>query len=439
MVGARIALIVGLGAVVVGAAIGVPIGLAAGFAGGWLDDAMSAAMDILIAFPLLLLAMLIVAVTGASLLTVTVAIGVSVSAIVARLTRVVAKRVLAQQYITAARTSGTGSLGIVWQHVLPNIWPTISVNLGLLFGVAVLAEASLSYLGLGAPPPNSSWGRLLQEAQSTVMTAPLGAIAPGVFLVILVIGVNLLVDGAARRLRPDPGARPMSAARCGGRPPGRPVPPDAAAAQAPLLEVASLSVTSPDGVARVKDVSFSVAPGERLGLIGESGSGKSLTAFAIIGLLPAGLAASGSILLDGTQVVGAPEKRLVPLRGRVCAFIFQEPLTALDPLMKLGRQLAEPIARHQGLRGADLRRAVLEALDEVRLPEPERIAESRPYEISGGQRQRVAIAMALACRPQLLIADEPTTALDVTVQSEVLALLDRLVADRRHGPHLREP
>ena len=195
MVGARIALVVGLGAVVVGAAIGVPVGLAAAFAGGWLDDAMSAAMDILIAFPLLLLAMLIVAVTGASLLTVTVAIGVSVSAIVARLTRVVSRRVLAQQYITAARTSGTGSQGIVWQHVLPNIWPTISVNLGLLFGVAVLAEASLSYLGLGAPPPNSSWGRLLQEAQSTVMTAPLGAIAPGVVLVILVIGVNLLVDG----------------------------------------------------------------------------------------------------------------------------------------------------------------------------------------------------------------------------------------------------
>jgi peptide/nickel transport system ATP-binding protein len=206
--------------------------------------------------------------------------------------------------------------------------------------------------------------------------------------------------------------------------------PAAAARQPGLLEVASLSVTSPDGVARVKDVSLSVAPGERLGLIGESGSGKSLTAFAIIGLLPAGLTASGSILLDGNQVVGAPEKRLVPLRGRVCAFIFQEPLTALDPLMKLGRQLAEPIARHQRLRGADLRRAVLAALDEVRLPEPQRIAESRPYEISGGQRQRVAIAMALACRPQLLIADEPTTALDVTVQSEVLALLDRLVADR---------
>ena len=195
MIGARIALVVGIGAVAVGAVIGITAGLTAAFAGGWLDDAMSAGMDILIAFPLLLLAMLVVAVTGASLLTVTVAIGVSVSAIVARLTRVVSKRVLAQQYITAARTSGTGTLGIVRQHVLPNIWPTISVNLGMLFGVAVLAEASLSYLGLGAPPPNASWGRLLQEAQSTVMTAPLGAIAPGVFLVMLVIGVNLLVDG----------------------------------------------------------------------------------------------------------------------------------------------------------------------------------------------------------------------------------------------------
>jgi len=195
MVGARIALVVGLGAVGVGAAIGIPVGLSAAFAVGWLDDTMSAAMDILIAFPVLLLAMLFVAVTGASLVTVTVAIGLSLSAIVARLTRIVAKRVLAEQYITAARTSGTGWLGIVRQHILPNIWPTISVNLGLLFGVAVLAEASLSYLGLGAPPPNSSWGRLLQEAQSTVVTAPLGAVAPGIALVILVIGVNLLVDG----------------------------------------------------------------------------------------------------------------------------------------------------------------------------------------------------------------------------------------------------
>ena len=197
-----------------------------------------------------------------------------------------------------------------------------------------------------------------------------------------------------------------------------------------LLQVAGMGVTSAEGMDLVRGVSFEVGPGERLGLIGESGSGKSLTAFALIGLLPAGMRSSGSILLDGTEVVGATEKRLVPLRGRIAAFVFQEPLTALDPLMKLGDQVAEPIARHQGLKGAALERAVLEALDEVRLPEPERIARSRSYEISGGQRQRVAIAMALACQPRLLIADEPTTALDVTVQAEVLTLLDRLVAER---------
>jgi peptide/nickel transport system ATP-binding protein len=197
-----------------------------------------------------------------------------------------------------------------------------------------------------------------------------------------------------------------------------------------LLDIASLTVTSPDGVARVRGVSFSIGPGERLGLIGESGSGKSLTAFSVIGLLPSGLRATGSVVLDGTQVIGATERVLQRVRGRVCAIVFQDPATALDPLMPLGRQVAEPIARHQGLRGAALRRAVLGALDDVRLPDPERIASARSYEISGGQRQRVAIAMALACRPQLLIADEPTTALDVTVQSEVLALLDGLVAER---------
>ncbi|KQR52213.1 ABC transporter permease [Leifsonia sp. Leaf336] len=195
MIGARIALAVGVGAVVIGAIIGISIGMLAAFASRWLDDTISAILDIIIAFPVLLLAMLIVAAQGASLGTAILAIGLAMSAVVARLTRVLAKRVLAQQYVTAARTSGTSWAGIVGRHVLPNIWPTLSVNLALQFGVAVLAEASLSYLGLGAPPPNASWGRLLQEAQGTVAVAPVGAIAPGVALVVLVVGVNLVADG----------------------------------------------------------------------------------------------------------------------------------------------------------------------------------------------------------------------------------------------------
>ncbi|WP_029947022.1 ABC transporter ATP-binding protein [Leifsonia aquatica] len=197
-----------------------------------------------------------------------------------------------------------------------------------------------------------------------------------------------------------------------------------------ILDVRSLSVAARDGSPLVDDVSFSLDAGERLSLIGESGSGKSLTSFAIAGLLPDGLTASGSVELDGVQVVGAKERDLVPLRGRTVSFVFQEPLTALDPLMRLGQQVAEPLRRHLGLRGGALRSAVRDALDEVRLPDSDRIARAYPHEISGGQRQRVAIAAALACRPRLLIADEPTTALDVTVQAEVLGLLDALVADR---------
>lgn len=195
MIGARIALAVGVGSVVIGAVIGITLGMLAAFATRWLDDTISAVLDILIAFPTLLLAMLIVAAQGASLGTAILAIGLAMSAVVARLTRVLAKRVLAQQYVTAARTSGTSWAGVVGRHVLPNIWPTLGVNLALQFGVAVLAEASLSYLGLGAPPPNASWGRLLQEAQGTVAVAPVGAIAPGIALVVLVIGVNLIADG----------------------------------------------------------------------------------------------------------------------------------------------------------------------------------------------------------------------------------------------------
>lgn len=195
MIGARVALSVGISSVAIGAALGLLLGLTAAFATRWLDDTLSALLDILIAFPTLLLAMLLVAARGASAISAIVAIGFAMAAIIARLTRALAKRVLAQDYIVAARTSGTSWPGIVRMHVLPNIWPTVSVALAVQFGVAVLAEASLSYLGLGSPPPNASWGRIMQEAQATVLTAPFGAIAPGLLLVALVIGVNLTADG----------------------------------------------------------------------------------------------------------------------------------------------------------------------------------------------------------------------------------------------------
>ncbi|MES4904099.1 MULTISPECIES: ABC transporter ATP-binding protein [unclassified Streptomyces] len=194
-----------------------------------------------------------------------------------------------------------------------------------------------------------------------------------------------------------------------------------------LLDVRGLTVRTADGRTLVDDLSLSIAPGERLGVIGESGSGKSLTTLAVLGLLPEGMTATGSVELGGTQIVGASEKRLTGIRGRDAAIVFQEPLTALDPLMRVGRQIAGPLRSRRGLTGGALKRAVAEALEQVRLPEPDRIARAFPHEISGGQRQRVALAMALACEPKLLIADEPTTALDVSVQADMLALIDTLV------------
>ncbi|MBB2947159.1 peptide/nickel transport system permease protein [Actinoplanes lutulentus] len=195
LIGGRIAIGTALGAVTVGGVLGVSFGLVAGFATRWLDDAAAVLLDILIAFPTLLLAMLIVAGAGASLATAVIAIGLAMAAVVARLTRVLVKQILARDYITAARVAGISWPRIVVSHVLPNIAPTVSVNLALQAGLAVLAEASLSYLGLGTPPPNASWGRMLYEAQATVLVAPVAALAPGIALVALVIGVNLTADG----------------------------------------------------------------------------------------------------------------------------------------------------------------------------------------------------------------------------------------------------
>lgn len=199
------------------------------------------------------------------------------------------------------------------------------------------------------------------------------------------------------------------------------------------IEVTDLSIELGSGRRVVEPTSFQLADGERLGIIGESGSGKSVTTLAILGLLPGSLTPRGSILVDGTQIIGASPNTLSRVRGGQVAMVFQDPATALDPLMRIGRQLAEPLRRHQGLRGSALEAAVRSALDEVGLPDPERMLRSFPFEVSGGQRQRVAIAMALACQPQVLIADEPTTALDVTVQADILTLIRRLCEQRGMG------
>ncbi|WP_166981201.1 ATP-binding cassette domain-containing protein [Paramicrobacterium fandaimingii] len=193
------------------------------------------------------------------------------------------------------------------------------------------------------------------------------------------------------------------------------------------LSIHDLTITIAGRIV-VDRVSFDVEDGGRLGIIGESGSGKSMTALAVLGLLPEGATATGSIRLDGRELLGLPDKDLARVRGSRLGMVFQEPRTALNPIRTIGRQIVEPVRIHERLGRAQCRERALELARLVALSDPETMLARYPHQLSGGQRQRVGIAIALAARPQLLIADEPTTALDVTIQAEILALFERVVS-----------
>jgi len=204
-------------------------------------------------------------------------------------------------------------------------------------------------------------------------------------------------------------------------------------ANAPLIEVKDLGVrlnTSRGPAQAVRGVSFSLKRGETLGLVGESGCGKSVTALALMGLLPDSAVISGSIRLDGSELVGLSDANYCKLRGNRISMIFQEPMTALNPMHTIGRQVAEPLLRHTNCSAAEARKEAIALLDRVGLPDAAKRVDAYPHQFSGGQRQRVTIAMALACQPDVLIADEPTTALDVTIQGQILDLIADLVAER---------
>jgi peptide/nickel transport system permease protein len=337
----------------------------------------------------------------------------------------VAQSVRRRLFIDAARVNGLGSLRVNVVHVLPAMATVIAVQAAQLFGIGILIIAGLAFLGFGPAEPQPSWGVMIQDASQQVYSAPWLMVPTGVVLALTVVAANELADAIAHK-----GPREKDPVRT--RRTVSITPPVNSAAPAPgaVLDVRELTITVDDGPALVTGVSFSLQPGRVLGLVGESGCGKTMTARSLMGLLPDGVSVTGgAISWQGRDLAGLPEKELNAVRGREIAMISQEPMVALDPMFSVQQQLTGPIRRFRGVARAEAKQIAVELLQQVGIVDAPRVLKSYPHQLSGGMAQRVAIALALTGRPKLLIADEPTTALDVTVQAEILSLLRALVRD----------
>ncbi|MFI1014930.1 dipeptide/oligopeptide/nickel ABC transporter permease/ATP-binding protein [Streptomyces sp. NPDC020965] len=427
MYGTRTALLASSESVAIGLVLGVGLGLLVGYRGGWWDRIGMRIADVLQSIPALLLALALVAVLGNGLGNAMLAVGLIFAVSFMRITRAVVLAEREKLYVDAARVLGLRPSGIMLRQVLPNVSPPLIVQASIALGTALLIEATLSFLGVGIDSTQVSWGAMLDASRQHVSEHPLLAILPGAAITLSVLVFNLLGDG----LR-DAGS-PRSTARTGARrrKPAGPVtvvPRASAAAPADvLLRVDGLTVTDADGARLVSDVSFHIRRGETFGLVGESGCGKSVTASAILGLLPRGVGVeSGSIRLQDTELAGLEGERLRRIRGRRIGMVFQDPGSALSPVHTVGRQLTDAIRAHTDLNRERATERAAELLALVGVPNPRERLRDYPHQFSGGMAQRVVIAGALACDPELLIADEPTTALDVTIQAQVLDLLASL-------------
>ncbi|MEV6348027.1 dipeptide/oligopeptide/nickel ABC transporter permease/ATP-binding protein [Actinoplanes sp. NPDC051851] len=423
--GARNSLLGALFALAVAVGLGVPAGLVAGYYRGWFDTVMSWVSDFLQAIPAIILLLVVLAAIGQNTYVAMGVFGVLMSTGVYRLIRASVLAVREELYVDAARVSGLSDARIVRRHLLPVVVaPTVIQAAGML-GVGILIQSGLEFLGLGSNT-EPSWGAMLNDAFSNIYTKPVLLLWPGAAIVITVAALSLLGNS-------------LSDVLTGGRP--RPASLDPKAVKKTvnteksdkLLTVDDLTVTY--GQSTVVDgVSLSVQKGEVLGLVGESGSGKSQTAFAILGLLPPEARVdSARMSFDGTDLGALSPVQRNQLRGKRIAYVPQEPMSNLDPSFTIGSQLVEPLRQHLKLSKADARKRALELLDRVGIVDPQRVFGAYPHEISGGMAQRILIAGAVSCDPDLIIADEPTTALDVTVQAEVLDLLRSLQKERDMG------
>jgi peptide/nickel transport system permease protein len=451
LVAARLSLSLALVAVAVSTVIGVALGVLTVVVGPRLRQVLRRVIDTLLSFPPLLIAIFVVAILGAGESAPVIGIGIAFASGTARLTSNLALSVSDREYVHAARVVGVRRMRLMWKYILPNIAEPLVVQVSALAAASVLVVAALSFLGLGVQPPNIDWGSMLTGGISSIYQTPAAAVGPAVAIAITALAFGFLGEAIARSLNPvlwtagaheprrEPAATPEASgdatpndrARLGDDAEALP----AVGAGTPakdagdVLVVRDLVVTFP-GAERpldiVKGLSFTVRRGERLGIVGESGSGKTMTALAIAQLTPYPGKVRGSIKLQGREVTNMPRRELTRLLGGDLAFVFQDPMSSLNPALTIGRQLTEVVRTRGRQRRGQARDLATSRLREVQIPAPDRQIRRRAYELSGGMRQRVMIAMGLMNEPALLLADEPTTALDVTIQAQIMDVLEEV-------------
>ncbi|MGH1502732.1 MAG: dipeptide/oligopeptide/nickel ABC transporter permease/ATP-binding protein [Acidimicrobiales bacterium] len=426
--------------VIVAVVIGVAAGLIAGYFGGWFDQISSWLVNLVMAMPGIVVLLAARSVLGSSVFVAMGIFGVLIAPSFFRLVQTTVRSVRNELFVDAARVAGISDGRIIARHVLRVVRGPIVIQTAIVSSIAIAVLAGLAILGFG-DINSPSWGSLLSDGFSKMFRQPWLLLWPS--LVIALTSLALATLGNALRDALEGGVRNVGSSKVktleadgvielrDGEAPTivhtdeRPL--------EPLLTVNDLVVGYPDGAGGwtrvVRGVDLEVGKGEVLGLVGESGSGKSQTAFAILGLLSVGgRVLGGSVVFDEADLLG-DEVAQATARGRRISYVPQEPMSNLDPSFTIGSQLVEPMRVCLGMSKADARARALELLDRVGIPEPQRVFDSYPHQVSGGMAQRVLIAGAVAGEPDLIIADEPTTALDVTVQAEILDLLRDLQAD----------
>lgn len=427
--GAQSTLISAAIVVVVAIVVGVPSGLLAGYYAGKLDAIASWLSNMIMALPAMIVLLAVRTALGPSIYLLMTVFGIIIAPGFFRLTRTAVMGVRNELYVDAARVSGLSDMRIIGRHIFTVVRAPIIIQSAMISGIAISIQSGLEFLGLG-DTTLISWGSMINDGFRNIFINPILVLWPSL-IISLTIGAFALLGNAIRDGLEDSQKVEGSAKKA------KPTEVKRVAAKAEntnhLLSVSHLSVGYPQGDGGLKtvvsDVSFYLDKGEVLGIVGESGSGKSQTAFSILGLLPSNAQInSGHILFDGNDLVSEEsgaisQKSMAQFRGKRIAYIPQEPMSNLDPNFTVGYQLVRPIVRTLGVTKAEARERVFKLLDLVGIQNPERVFNAYPHEISGGMAQRVLIAGAISCEPDLLIADEPTTALDVTIQAEVLDLL----------------